>query len=133
MTVSLNKVFIIGFLGRDIELKYTQNGQPIANLSIATTENYTNQEGVINQKTEWHRATVFGKIAENCAKHLSKGSLVYIEGSVATRKWLGKDGLNKFQTEIKVQVIKFLDRKDKGNSQNDNDNDISGYTDDTPF
>lgn len=111
--MSLNKVMLIGRLGKDVELKYTQSGSPIANISLATDESYTDQNGNKVQKTEWHRVIVYGKQAENCASFLQKGSMVFIEGSLATRKWTNQQGKDQYITEIKAQRVIFLESKGK--------------------
>lgn len=107
----LNKVMIIGHLGRDPELRYTQTGAPIATLNIATDESYTDRDGNKVERTEWHRVSVFQRQAENCANYLSKGSLVYVEGSLQTRKWQDQNGQDRYTTEIKAQRVQFLDRR----------------------
>lgn len=111
--MSLNKVMLIGRLGKDVELKYTQSGSPIANISLATDESYINQNGNKVQKTEWHRVIAYGKQAENCANFLQKGSMVFIEGSLATRKWTNQQGHDQYITEIKAQRVIFLESKGK--------------------
>ena len=83
----LNKVMIIGRLGRDPELRYTQSGSPVATLNVATDESYMDRDGNKVERTEWHRVSVIQRQAENCANFLTKGSLVYVEGSLQTRKW----------------------------------------------
>ena len=110
----LNKVMIIGRLGRDPELRYTQSGAPIASLNIATDESYTDRDGNKVERTEWHRVSVFQRQAENCAHYLSKGSLVYVEGSLQTRKWQDQQGQDRYTTEIKAQRVQFLERKGEG-------------------
>jgi single-strand DNA-binding protein len=110
----LNKVTIIGRLGRDPELRYTQSGSPIASLNVATDESYTDRDGNKVERTEWHRISVFQRQAENCANYLSKGSLVYVEGSLSTRKWQDQNGQDKYITEIKAQRVLFLERKGEG-------------------
>ena len=85
--MSLNKVMIIGRLGREPELKYTQSGSPVCTFSVATDESYTDNSGQKVEKAEWHRIVVFQKAAENCSQYLAKGSLVFIEGRLETRKW----------------------------------------------
>lgn len=107
----LNKVQIIGHLGRDVELRYSQNGSPVASLNIATDESYTDRDGNKVERVEWHRVTVYGKQAENCANYLHKGSLVYVEGSLQTRKWQDQNGQDRYTTEIKAQRVQFLDRR----------------------
>ena len=107
----LNKVMIIGRLGADPELKYATTGSAICNLSVATDESYTDQSGQRQERTEWHRVVVFNKQAENCANYLGKGSLVYVEGSLTTRKWTDQQGQTRYTTEIRGQRVQFLDRK----------------------
>ena len=107
----LNKVMIIGRLGRDPELRYTQSGAPVATLNIATDESFTDRDGNKVERTEWHRVSVFQRQAENCANYLAKGSLVYVEGSLQTRKWQDQQGQDRYTTEIKAQRVQFLDRK----------------------
>ena len=114
----LNKVQIIGNLTRDVELRYSQSGVPVANMSIATNEKYTDRDGNKVEKTEWHRITAFQRVAENCANYLTKGSLIYVEGSLTTRKWQDQQGQDRYTTEIKAQRVQFLDRKgDQGGQQ----------------
>jgi single-strand DNA-binding protein len=107
----LNKVMIIGRLGRDPELRYSQDGKPVCTMSAATDESYTDRNGQRVDRAEWHRIVIYGKTAENCAHHLGKGSLVFIEGSLQTRKWKDQQGQDRFTTEIKAQRVQFLDRK----------------------
>lgn len=113
----LNKVMIIGRLGRDPELKYTASGMAICNLNIATDESYLDRDGAKVEKTEWHRAVVFQRQAENCANYLAKGSLIYIEGKLETRKWQDQQGNDKYSTEIKATRVQFLDRKKNNEEQ----------------
>lgn len=108
---SLNRVEIIGRLGRDPELKYSQNGAAICRLNVATDESYTDREGNRVQKAEWHSVVVFQKAAEHCSQYLSKGSLVFVEGSLSTREWQDQQGQKRYSTEIKAQRVQFLDRK----------------------
>lgn len=115
MSVSLNKVFLIGYAGRDPELKYSQAGSAMANISLATDESYTDRNGQKVQRTEWHRITAYGKTAEICANYLSKGSLIFVEGSLQTRKWQDQHGSDRYTTEIKAINVKFLDRKNADN------------------
>ncbi|WP_298997139.1 single-stranded DNA-binding protein [uncultured Desulfovibrio sp.] len=108
---SLNRVMLIGRLGRDPELRYTQSGTPVCTLQAATDESYTDRDGNKVERTEWHRITCFQKQAENCANYLAKGSLVYVEGSLTTRKWQDQQGQDRYTTEIKAERVQFLDRK----------------------
>lgn len=110
----LNKCMIIGRLGRDVELRYSQNGSAVASLNIATDESYTDRDGNKVERVEWHRVSVYGKSAENCANYLRKGSLVYVEGSLQTCKWQDQNGQDRYTTEIKAQRVQFLDRRDNG-------------------
>ena len=112
----LNKVMIIGRLGRDPELRYSQTGSPICTLNIATDESYTDRDGNRVDRAEWHRVVVFQRVAENCAQYLTKGSLVYVEGSLQTRKWQDQQGQDRYSTEIKAQRVQFLDRRGGGDS-----------------
>ena len=111
---SLKRVVIIGRLGRDPELKYSQNGAAICRLNVATDESYTDREGNRIQKAEWHSVVVFQKAAEHCSQYLSKGSLVFVEGSLSTREWQDQQGQKRYSTEIKAQRVQFLDKKDGG-------------------
>lgn len=113
----LNKVMIIGRLGRDPELRYTQGGSPVTTLNVATDESYVDRDGNKVEQTEWHRVSVFGRQAENCSTYLGKGSLVYVEGSLQTRKWQDQSGQDRYSTEIKAQRVQFLDRR--GGAQGD--------------
>lgn len=113
----LNKVQIIGRLGRDPELRYSQSGSPVCTLSVATDEGYTDRDGKKVERTEWHRVVLYSKAAENCNQFLKKGSLVYVEGSLQTRKWQDQQEQDRFSTEIKAQRVQFLDKKEGGNGQ----------------
>lgn len=113
----LNKVMLIGRLGRDPEVRYTQTGAPVCSLRIATDESYTDRDGKRVERTEWHSVSVFQRAAESCGKYLAKGSLVYVEGSLFTRKWQDKNGQDRFTTEIHAQRVLFLDRKPKDEQQ----------------
>lgn len=110
----LNRVMIIGRLGVDPELRYTQGGQPVCSLRIATDESYTDKNGNRVEATEWHRVIAFQRTAENCNQYLSKGSLVYVEGKLATRKWKDQNGQDRYTTEIRAERVQFLDRKENG-------------------
>ena len=115
--MSLNKVMIIGRLGREPELKYTQSGSPVCTFSVATDESYTDNSGQKVEKAEWHRIVVFQKAAENCSQYLAKGSLVFVEGRLSTRKYQDQQGQDRYVTEIQGQRIQFLDRKADGDGQ----------------
>ena len=110
----LNKVMIIGHLGADPELRYTQSGSPVTTLRIATDESYTDRDGNRVERTEWHRVVVFQRAAENCNQYLRKGSLVYVEGKLSTRKWQDQNGQDRYTTEIRADRVQFLDRRSGG-------------------
>ena len=105
---SLNKVILIGNLGRDPETRYMPEGGAITNISIATTEKWKDKTGDMQEKTEWHRVAFFGKLAEIAGEYLKKGSQVYVEGRLQTRKWQDKDGQDKYTTEIVANVMQML-------------------------
>ena len=107
----LNKVMLIGRLGADPEVRNTQSGVPVATLRIATDESFTDRNGNRTERTEWHRVVVFQRQAETCGQYLRKGSLVYVEGRITTRKWQGQDGQDHYSTEIRADRVIFLDRK----------------------
>lgn len=107
----LNKVQIIGRLGRDVELRQTPSGQSVASFTVATDESYTSRDGQKVEQTEWHRINIFGKQAELCGRFLGKGSLVYVEGRIRSRKWTDKEGIERTSTEINADRVQFLDRK----------------------
>ena len=114
MAGTMNKAIIVGKLGRDPELRYTQNGTAVVNLSVATDESYKDSQGQVQKQTEWHKINAFGKTAENCGKYLGKGSTVLVEGSIQTRKWQDKEGQDRYSTEIKAMRVQFLDSKGQG-------------------
>jgi single-strand DNA-binding protein len=105
---SVNKVILVGNLGRDPELRYTQSGQAVANFTLATTERFSNREGERQERTEWHRIVAWGRTAELCAQYLSKGRSAYIEGRLQTREWEDKEGQKRRTTEITAQTVQFL-------------------------
>jgi len=105
----INKVILIGNLGRDPELRYTQNGQPVANFSLATSEQWTDKNsGEKVERTEWHRVVVWGRSAEHCSQYLAKGRTVYVEGRLQTREWEDKEGQKRSTTEVNAQTVQFL-------------------------
>lgn len=113
----LNSVRIIGRLGKDPELKYSATGTPICNFNVATDESYKDKDGQKVERTEWHRIVCYQKLAENCGKFLDKGSLVFIDGSLTTRKWQDQQGQDRYTTEIKAHSVQFLDRKNAADGQ----------------
>ena len=110
----INKAIIVGNLGADVELRYTQSGTPVASFRVATTERWKGQDGQMQEQTEWHSCNAWGKLAEICGKYLQKGSKVYVEGSINTRKWQDKTGSDRYSTEIKVREMKMLDSRGGG-------------------
>jgi single-strand DNA-binding protein len=108
---SLNKAMLIGRLGQDPEVRYTQSNTAVANFSLATNERYKDRNGEYQERTEWHRIVAWGRTAEICQEYLNKGSLVYIEGPIQTREWEDKDGQKKYTTEIKALTMQMLDSR----------------------
>lgn len=104
----VNKVILVGRLGADPELKSVGQGQSVARLSIATSEQWTGKDGQRQERTEWHRVVVWGRQAENCGKHLSKGRQVYVEGRLQTRQWEDQQGQKRYTTEIVANTVQFL-------------------------
>ncbi|MEL0630716.1 single-stranded DNA-binding protein [Psychromonas aquatilis] len=116
---SVNKVVLVGNLGRDPEMRYTQNGGAVANFSIATTESWKNkQTGEYENKSEWHNIVVFGKFGEMVGQYLKKGAKVYVEGKLQTNKWQGQDGQDRYKTEIIANDIQMLDARNQAPGQN---------------
>lgn len=110
----VNKVIIIGNLGRDPEIKYTQNNVPVANFSVATSESWKDKNtDEWQEKTEWHRIVAWRHLAERAEKYLRKGKQVYVEGKLETRKWQGQDGQDRYTTEIVAVQLQMLGRKDE--------------------
>ena len=124
MARGVNKVIIVGTLGNDPEVKYSASGSAIANLSVATSEQWNDKAtGEKKEQTEWHRVVIFGKLAEVAGEYLRKGSQVYVEGKLRTRKWIDQSGVEKYTTEIVLQpmngVMQMIGGKssDNGNQQ----------------
>lgn len=105
---SVNKVILVGNLGRDAELRYTPGGAAVCNFSVATTEVWNDKSGQKQEKTEWHKVTLWGKTAEALSEYLQKGKQVYVEGRLETRKWQDKDGNDKYSTEVRADKITLL-------------------------
>jgi single-strand DNA-binding protein len=114
---SINKVILVGSLGRDPEIKYMPSGDPIASVSIATSSKYKGKDGNMVEETEWSRVTFFGKLAEIVGQYLKKGSSVYIEGRLKTRKFTDKDGVEKYATDIIANEMQMLGGRPSGDSQ----------------
>ena len=144
MSNGVNKVILIGNLGQKPEMRYTATNSAVANLSIATTESWKDKEsGEMRDKTEWHRVVFFGKPAETIERYLDKGSKIYVEGKLQTRKWQDKDGKDRWTTEIVGRQFNFLDSRpsqnndasmDQSSSSSLPDGDSSGISEeDIPF
>ena len=129
MSRGVNKVILVGNLGQKPEMRYTATQTAVANLSIATTESWKDKESGENRdKTEWHRVVFFGSLAEIAEKYLDKGSSVYVEGKIQTRKWQDKDGNDRYTTEVLGNQLTMLGSRSSSDSSNQTDNSSS-----TPF
>ncbi len=113
---SVNKVILLGNLGRDPELRYTPGGQAVANFTLATNERYTTKDGEKQERTEWHRIVAWGRTGEICAQYLSKGRSVYVEGRLQTREWEDKEGGKRRTTEIVANNVQFVGGRGEGGS-----------------
>ena len=122
----VNKVILIGNLGKDPEVRYLDNGVAVANISLATTENYKNKEGEKVSQTEWHDVVLWRGLAEVAEKYLKKGANVYIEGKIRTSKWVDKDDNNRYKTEIMADKMNML-------SKSSNETALNNTEDDLPF
>jgi len=138
MAASLNKVMLIGNVGRDPEMRYLQSGEPVTTFSLATNRRWTGADGQPHEETEWHNIVAWRKLAEQCNEYLSKGRKVYIEGRLQTRSWDGPDGQKRYRTEIVANTMQMLDQRprdggaaDEGRAGAPDDNAID--LDDTPF
>ena len=127
----VNKVILVGNLGTDPELRHTQSGIAVANFTLATSEKRKDKDGNAVEQTEWHRINTWEKTAENCAKFLKKGSKIYLEGRINTRKWEDKEGKDRYTTEITAQSVKFL--SPKGEESSTPEAPPQGNMDDIPF
>ena len=107
----VNKAILIGNLGGDPEVRYTQSGTAVANFSLATSERWKDKDGQQQEQTEWHKIVAFARLGEICGEYLSKGSKVYIEGRIQTRQWEDKDGNKRYTTEIVAREMKMLDSR----------------------
>ena len=109
---SLNKAMIIGRLGSDPDVRYTQSNTAVATMNVATNERYTDSNGEKQERTEWHRVVAWGRLAEICQQYVKKGSLVFFEGPIQTREWEDKEGQKRYTTEIKALTMQMLDGRD---------------------
>ena len=113
MAGSVNKVIIVGNLGADPETRYTPGGDAVTNIRVATTDRWKDKaSGEMKEATEWHRIAFFGRLAEVAGQYLKKGSQVYVEGSLRTRKWQDKDGQDRYSTDIRADVMQMLGRRE---------------------
>ena len=137
----VNKVIIVGNIGKEPEVRQTQGGTSVVNFSIATSEKYKDNQGVQQQKTEWHNIVAWSKLADICAQYLHKGSKVYIEGKLQTRKWQDQSGQDRYTTEIVGNNLQMLGSRNNGQQQapqpqqgqqahQDQQPDYSGYPED---
>lgn len=136
---SLNKVLLIGGLGKDPEIRFMPNGEAVCNFSIATTENWKDKQGAKQQKTEWHNVVCYRKLAEIAGEYLKKGSQIYLEGKLQTRKW-EKDGVTRYSTEIIMDTMQMLGGKPESGTQRDSEQtggtgggDFNDFDGDIPF
>jgi len=130
MAGTYNRVIIIGRLGRDPELRYTQSGTPVANMSLATDETYTDREGNRQKRTEWHKVVVWNRQAEMASNYLAKGRMALVEGSLQTNKWQDNQGQNRATTEIKALRVVFMDSQGDTTARAP---EASGASSDDPF
>jgi len=128
---AVNKVILIGNLGKDPEVRFTKNGQAVASFSVATTEKWTNKDGEKEEKTEWHNVSAWGKLGEICGEYLSKGQQVYLEGRLQTREWEDKEGNKRQRTEVVAHQMVMLGQKGSGRSAEASEPPVDD--DDIPF
>ena len=147
MARGVNKVMLIGNLGTDAEVRYTPNGNAVANITLATSMTWRDkQSGEMQERTEWHRIVFFNRLAEIVGEYLNKGSKIYIEGSLRTRKWQDKSGIDRYTTEIIANEMHMLDSRQSNNNQSNDtaqkatattaqtgSDDLAGLDDDIPF
>jgi len=114
MAGGVNKVFLIGNLGVDPEVRFTPSGQAVANFRIATNESWTDKSGQKQERTEWHRIVVWGKLAELCGEYLKKGRQCFVEGRLQTREWTDKEGKKNYTTEVVANNVQFLGGRGEG-------------------
>jgi single-strand DNA-binding protein len=133
--MSVNKVILLGNVGKDPETRYLPDGGAVTNFSIATNLRWKDDDGSKQESTEWHRVVLFGRLAEVAAKYLKKGSAAYIEGSLKTRKWKDREGNDKYTTEIIGSVLELLGGKpaDTTNQPKPDSGSVADIVDDIPF
>ena len=136
--VGLNKMTVIGRLGRDPEMRYTTNGNAVTSFSVATSRTYSDSSGERKEETEWFTVSAWNQLAENCNQYLTKGQLIYVEGRLKSSSWVGNDGQTRFRNEIVANEIRFLNRptsdQSDQNQSNQNQEDPQNIEeDDLPF
>ena len=129
----VNKVILVGNLGKDPEVRYLDSGVAVANFSLATTENYKNKQGERVSQTEWHNIVLWRGLAEVAEKYLKKGASIYVEGKIKTRKWEDKEGVTRYSTEILGDNMTMLGGKPSLQDNNEEDNKLEDTEDDLPF
>ena len=130
---SLNKVLLIGNLGKDPEVRYTGSGQAVASFPLATSERFKNKNGEWEERTEWHSIVLWGRQAETAKDYLAKGKTVYIEGRLQTRKWQDKDGRDRYTTEVVGDRMQFVGPKGDGGGRQGRDETSAVYDDPAAF
>ena len=130
---SVNKVILVGHIGRDPETRYMANGEAVTNASIATSESWKDKSGEKKEKTEWTNLTFYRKVAEIAGQYLKKGNTVYIEGKLSTRKWQDKDGKDRYTTEVIVSDLKMLGGKQAPHKPASKTGGLEDMPDDLPF
>lgn len=140
--MSVNKVILVGRLGKDPETRYMTNGEAVTNVTLATSENWKDKSGEKQEKTEWHNLVFYRRLAEVAGEYLKKGSQIYVEGKIQTRKWQDKEGKDRYTTEIIVNEMTMLGGKSSGSDHSDAKGAVStaetkagfdNFDDDIPF
>ena len=130
---SVNKVILVGNLGQDPESRFTPQGTAVTNLSIATNESWKDQNGDIQERTEWHRVVMYGRMAETAVEYMRKGQMVYVEGRLNTREWEDQNQVKRKTTEIRCDNFTMLGRRGDGTKQNSGTGNSEKVDDDLPF
>ena len=130
---SVNKVILVGNLGQDPEARFTPQGTAVTNLSVATNESWKNQNGELQDRTEWHRVVMYGKMAETANEYMHKGQMVYVEGRLQTNEWEDQNQIKRRTTEIKCDNFTMLGRRSDTNTKNTNKQERPEKDDDLPF
>lgn len=131
--MSVNKVIILGRLGQDPELKHTPGGMAVCNFSLATTESWTDKAGQKQERTEWHRIVVWGKLAELCNQYLAKGRQAFVEGVLQTRSWDDKSGQKRYTTEINAKTVQFIGGNKESKTSHSNEEETQVSDEDNVF